>query len=90
MIETIHFGSKQIDIHLEYSERKSLGITITPDLDILVKAPIDTSLEKIKEKVRKKAPWIIKQQSFFLSFHPKTPARKFIGGHDVLNGIVRV
>ena len=84
MTETIQFGSKRIDFHLEYSERKSLGITITPDLDILVKAPIDTSLEKIKEKVRKKAPWIIKQQSFFLSFHPKTPARKFIGGETHL------
>ncbi len=33
---------------------------------------VDTSMEKVKEKLRKKAPWIIRQQSFFLSFHPKT------------------
>jgi predicted metal-dependent hydrolase len=39
---------------------------------------------KVKEKLRKKAPWIIRQQSFFLSFHPKTPARKFIGGETHL------
>ncbi len=84
MTESIQFGSKQIDFHLEYSERKTLGITITPDLDILVKAPNDTPLEKIKEKIRNKAPWIIKQQSFFLSFHPKTPARKFINGETHL------
>ncbi len=38
----------------------------------------------MKEKLRKKAPWIIRQQSFFLSFHPKTPARKFIGGETHL------
>ena len=37
-----------------------------------------------KEKLTKKAPWIIKQQSFFLSFHPKTPARKYIGGETHL------
>ena len=84
MVQTIFFGSKQIDFRLEYSTRKSLGITVTPDLNVLVKAPVDTSLEKVKEKLRKKAPWIIRQQSFFLSFHPKTPARKFISGETHL------
>ncbi len=84
MIDAIQFGSKKIDFSLEYSNRKSLGITVTPELSVLVKAPIDTSIEKVKEKLRKKAPWIIRQQSFFLSFHPKTPARKFIGGETHL------
>ena len=84
MTSAIQFGSKQIDFRLEFSDRKSLGITVTPDLHVLVKAPVDTSLEKVKEKLRKKAPWIIRQQSFFLSFHPKTPARKFISGETHL------
>jgi len=84
MKHAIQFGSKQIDFHLEYSGRKSLGITVTPDLCVIVKAPVDTSIDKVKEKLRKKAPWIIRQQSFFLSFHPKTPARKFIGGETHL------
>jgi len=84
MTSFIHFGSKQIDFHLEYSNRKSLGITVKPDLSVLVKAPMDTSLEKVKEKLMKKAPWIIRQQSFFLYFHPKTPARKYISGETHL------
>jgi len=84
MTDFIQFGSKQIDFHLEYSDRKSLGITVTSDLSVLVKAPADTQIDKIKEKLRKKAPWILKQQSFFLSFHPKTPERKFIGGETHL------
>lgn len=84
MTAHIQFGSKQIDFDLQYSNRKSLGITVTPELNVLVKAPTDTSLEKVKEKLRKKAPWIIRQQSFFLSFHPKTPARKFKGGETHL------
>ena len=32
----------------------------------------------------KKAPWIIRQQSYFLTFHPKTPARRFVGGETHL------
>jgi len=80
----IQFGSKQIDFKLEYSNRKSLGIKITPDMEVLVRAPIGTSLENVKEKIRKRAPWIIKQQSFFLSFHPKTPSRKYVSGETHL------
>ena len=84
MTADIQFGSKTIDFHLEYSNRKSLGITVTPEMEVLVKAPTDITLEKVKEKIRKKAPWIIKQQSFFLSFQPKTPQRKYISGETHL------
>lgn len=84
MTEAIQFGSRTIDFLLEYSDRKSLGITVTPEMEVLVKAPIDTSIEKVKEKIRKKAPWIIKQQSYFLSFQPKTPQRKYISGETHL------
>ena len=84
MIEAIEFGSKTIYFHLEYSDRKSLGITVTPEMEVLVKAPVDTSVEIVKEKIRKKAPWIIKQQSFFLSFQPKTPLRKYVSGETHL------
>ncbi len=84
MTDAIQFGSKTIDFRLEYSDRKSLGITVTPEMEVLVKAPTDITIEKVKEKIRKKAPWIIKQKSFFLSFHPKTPKRKYISGETHL------
>lgn len=84
MTDSIQFGSKNIAFRLEYSGRKSLGITVTPDMEVLVKAPEGTSLEKIKEKLKKKSPWIIKQQSFFLSFQPKTPVRKYVSGETHL------
>jgi predicted metal-dependent hydrolase len=84
MTTAVKFGSKTINFRLEYSDRKSLGITVTPEMEVLVKAPKDTSMEKVKEKIRKKVPWIIKQQSFFLSFQPKTPQRKYISGETHL------
>jgi predicted metal-dependent hydrolase len=84
MTAHIQFGSKRIDFRLEYSGRKSLGITVMPDLLVLVKAPHDTPVEKVKEKLLHKAPWIIRQQSFFLAFHPKTPGRKYVSGETHL------
>lgn len=84
MEHSIQFGSKEIKYQLAYSKRKSLGITITPDLKVLVTAPEGAPLYKIEAIVRKRAPWIIKQENFFLSFHPKTPARKYVGGESHL------
>jgi len=80
----IQFGSRKIDYFIEYSNRKTLGIIVTPEMEVLVKAPNDSTLDKIKEKLIKKAPWIIKQQGFFLSFHPKTTKRKYISGETHL------
>ena len=84
MTAAVKFGSRQIDYKISYSNRKSLGITVTSNLEVLVKAPENASLEKIKRRITKKAPWIIRQQNFFLSFHPKTPARKYISGETHL------
>src|SRR5207249_11344840 len=65
-------------------KRKSLSRTETHDEEILVKFPVNVNRKKIETNVRKKAPWIIKQQSFFLSFQPKTPVRKFVSGETHL------
>jgi predicted metal-dependent hydrolase len=80
----ITFGSKRIEFNLHYNGRKTLGITVTPDLSVQIKAPANSNIEKVKEKIRKKAPWIIKQQSFFLSFFPKTPSRQYVSGETHL------
>jgi predicted metal-dependent hydrolase len=82
--ESIIFGSKQIDFQISFSERKTLGIKVKPDLKVEVRAPADASIDKIKEILKKKAPWIIRQQSYFLSYHPITPLKKFIGGETHL------
>lgn len=84
MIEHIIFGTKQIDFQLIFQKRKSLGITITPEMEVVVKVPLNTPPERIKETVRKKAPWIIKQLNFFLSFHPKIKDRKYVAGETHL------
>lgn len=80
----IEFGSKKIHFKIEYSDRKSLGITVTPEMEVMVKAPISATLTQVNEKVRKRAPWILKQQSFFLSYYPKTPPKKFVSGESHL------
>ncbi len=80
----IQFGSKEIVFELLYQERKSLGITVHPDRSVTVRAPLNAPYERVLELIRKRAPWILKQQSYFLSFEPLTPERKYVSGETHL------
>ena len=84
MVKTIKYGSEAISYSVEFTERKTLGITVYPDRTTIVKAPINSTIEKIEQKVRKKAAWILKQQDYFLSFEPRTTPRKFVSGETHL------
>lgn len=83
-ISFVEFGSKKISFSVSYSARKTLGISINPAMEVVVKAPLEASIEKIKEKILKRATWIIKQQNFFLAFHPKLTERKYVSGETHL------
>jgi predicted metal-dependent hydrolase len=80
MQKELQFGNSTISYLLEFAERKTLGIKVFPDKSVQVLAPDNTTVAQIEKKVRSKAPWILRQQDFFLSFHPLTPARRFVSG----------
>ena len=71
MTAAIQFGSRTIDFRLEYSDRKSLGITVTPEMEVLVKAPAETSMEKVKEKLEKKHLGLLNNKASFFPFNQR-------------------
>jgi len=84
MEDMIDYGTSEIAFNVQYSNRKTLTIAVFPNGSVTVKAPDDTSIEAIKNKVHKRASWIIKQQQYFKSFGERTPERKFISGESHL------
>jgi len=46
-IQVIQFGSASIGFRVMHTGRKSLGITVSPDGSVFVKAPMSASLIKI-------------------------------------------
>jgi predicted metal-dependent hydrolase len=80
MIESIQFGSKQIVFSVMYSNRKTLGLTVTPELKVIVNAPISATQFEIEKRVRKRAPWILKQLDYFNNFLPSPVPKQFRGG----------
>ena len=84
MRRSIQYGSEEIVFDVRFRERKTLGITVNSDRSTEVNAPMNSTLEKIDEKVRKRAPWILKQQDHFLSYEPRTTVRKYVSGETHL------
>lgn len=82
MLRSIKYGSEEIVFTLRFRERKTLGITVHPDRSTEVNAPIGSTLEKVEDKVRKRASWILKQQDHFLSFEPRNTTRKYVSGES--------
>ncbi len=73
-------GRARIEFRLRRSNRRTLAITVRPDLAVLVTAPRGAALEKVHVKVRKRAGWIRRQQEYFREFLPQTPPRRYISG----------
>ena len=78
--QTVQYGATEIRYELAYAQRKTLGITVQPDLRVTVKAPEGTPLDEVEARVVKRAPWILKQQKDFERYLPHLPPRQYVSG----------
>lgn len=80
----ITHGNRTINFCLERRQRKTLEISVYPDLSIKVIAPMHAVFEAILEKVKKRAVWILRQINFFEQFYPKRTMRYYLSGESHL------
>lgn len=79
-VDSIEFGRERIRYRITESDRTTLAIEVHPDRCVEVKAPRETDPKQVRERVRRRAGWILRQQDFFLSYEPRTPVRYYISG----------
>ncbi|HCL81904.1 MAG TPA: hypothetical protein DHW81_06715 [Nitrospiraceae bacterium] len=77
---SIDFGKTRIDFTLTLHKRKSLRIDVHPDKTISVFAPMDKDKKEILSRIKRRAPWIIKQQRYFDQFHPLSEEKRYLSG----------
>jgi predicted metal-dependent hydrolase len=77
---SVQYGDTTIHYNLAYAQRKTLAITVHPDLSVTVKAPEGTDLAEIEAKVRKRATWILQQQRDLERYLPHLPPRQYVSG----------
>jgi len=76
----VTYGSERIDFLLSRRQRKTLAITVYPDLRVEVIAPLDAGESDILTRVQARARWILRQRRQFLSWMPKPMPRRYRPG----------
>ena len=82
--KVLKFWSKVIKYTLLYLDRKTVTIEVTPEMDIIVKAPENIKNELVDKHLKKKASWILKQINFFNDFHPRLSPKKYVSWETFL------
>lgn len=78
------YGSTTIDFQAVFARRRTLEIAVLPTGDVVATAPIGTPMERIQEKVKLRARWILRQKNYFGQFHPRTTPRQYLSGETHL------
>ena len=84
MPTTFTYAGRALPYSARFSDRTTLEISVLPDGDVEVVAPIGTAREAIESRLRKRGKWILAQQRYFHQFKPRIPARRFVGGETHL------
>lgn len=78
------FGTFVYEYQLIRQDRKTLSLTVTPDLNIILKCPQQADIERIESFLQKKWFWLEKQLSFFKKYQRKTYEKEYISGEGFL------
>lgn len=74
------YGKREIYFRIRYEERRSLKITVEPNLEVKVVAPMSSDDKSVMDKLRKRRAWVVKQQDYFREFLPQNPKREYVSG----------
>lgn len=80
--DVVQWGRTSIQYDYHFSPRKTLAISVHPDLRVEVVAPLDTPIERIREKVIKRGPWIQRQKREFELLMPTSVPRSYVNGES--------
>ncbi len=78
------FGNFIYEYQVIRQDRKTLSLTVTPDLKIILKCSPRTDKERIEKFLRKKWIWLEKQLSFFKKYQRKLYKKEYISGESFL------
>ena len=83
-MKRLKYGSREVRYTVERRERSTLEISVYPDNEVEVIAPMAASDEAIEQRVRKRLRWITRQQRAFENFFPKPAPRQYVAGESWL------
>jgi len=77
------YGSFEFDYEYIQQDRKTLSLTITPELKIIIKAPYSADNNRVDQFLKRKWRWLQKQIHFFNKFQVKTYEKEYVSGESI-------
>lgn len=78
------YGKYSYDYFLIRESRKTISLTVKPDLSVVVKSPVSYGREKINNFLKRKWLWLDKQLSYFGKFRNNNGKKEYISGESFL------
>lgn len=77
----VTYSGKTIEFELHRKKVKNINLNVKPDMTIVVSASEKVPLDYILGFVKDKAPWILKNVSYFKDVHPEyTSKKEYVSG----------
>ena len=81
-MQTFIYGNYSYTYELVKQDRKSLALTVKPDMGIILKCPQKVESERIEKFLKRKWSWMNKQLKFFEKVQRKKHEREYISGES--------
>jgi predicted metal-dependent hydrolase len=78
------YGGEVIRFDVVRRDRRTLQISVGPDMKVQAAAPQNASDGAILKRVHKRGQWIRRQLQYFTQFQPRTPNRLYVAGETHL------
>lgn len=83
-MQIFNYGKYHYNYKLLRLDRKSLSLTILPDLSIIVRGPLQVQQERIEQFLQKKWMWIEEQLKYFKKYQTKQTKKDYVSGESFL------
>lgn len=78
--DVAHWGGVRIEYSYRHTSRRTLAISVHPDLSVSVRAPSGVAPDRIRRKIAEKGAWIEKSRRDRELYLPKLPPRRYVSG----------
>lgn len=82
MVETTLRDYGDVQVLATEARRKTLSVEVHPTGQVVLRAPLGCSEERIRAVLLKRERWIAEQRAFFQRFEPRTPQRAWVLGES--------
>ncbi len=92
-MQSIKFGGIEINYSIDRTDRKTIGIVVEPDGNVIIKAPIDLEQQIIQETIYNKRKWITEKIKLAEEIKKPIPLKhELVSGEKILlkNRLIRL